>query len=523
MTGGYAFCMAKARELLTMKTLLFAGLAGVLTAAPASAIAAVDSAPSSGAPVDLSFASSNAIAAGTQGMKAPRAKMGGMKMRGHGMRGKMRSHGMKGMKRHHGGKMRGHRGHFRKGDRGFRKGHSGRRGFRGGNSAFFFGGFPTLGYSFPSYYYSQPTYRYTQPQPSYYPVPYPVPTPVAYPAPAPTTVVVKTVEQKGKGLTKPAHVIAAQQPQPAQYDYNIVTANERVVTTPASHAGTTYRGDWDGAYRSDGSYQGEWRGTYEDQAGRVYQGEYSGTFIGDGDVRPHDSSQMTKRPIYKRPSGCDIDPGFSPEACGVGYPPQHHQTYPGYDRREQEELAYLEQCKKSSGIGGAVVGGAIGALAGNRIAGRGNRLGGSLIGGGVGALAGAAIERSTDRCRKLLKKYGYDRDYADRRDYYYQQQHAPRPPAQTHHGYGYGYGWQGYYQQPAYYYQPQPQVTTVVVQSQPVTTTTTTTTIEEEYVYEKPKYVAKKRYKPAKRVWKPRPKPAPQLKGCQQANCYYDQ
>ena len=58
---------------------------------------------------------------------------------------------------------------------------------------------------------------------------------------------------------------------------------------------------------------------------------------------------------------------------------------------------------------------------------------------------------------------------------------------------------------PAYYYQQQaPQVTTVVIQSQPVTTTTTTTTIEEEYVYEKPRYVAKKRYKPPKRVWKPK-------------------
>ena len=43
--GGRAVCMAKFRELLTMKTLLIAGLAGVLAVAPGTAIAAADSAP----------------------------------------------------------------------------------------------------------------------------------------------------------------------------------------------------------------------------------------------------------------------------------------------------------------------------------------------------------------------------------------------------------------------------------------------------------------------------------------------
>lgn len=471
-----------------MKTLLFAGLAGVLGVAPGTAIAAVDSAPTSAVPMDFSFASPTAIAASSKGMKAPRAKMGGHKMRGQGMR-------MKGMKRHRGAKMRHRAGGKNYGQhRGYRKGHRGRRGF-GSNFGFFYGGgFPTLGYSQPSYYVQQPTYRYAQPQ--YYPVPYPVPTPVAYHAPAPTTIVVETIGHKGKGLTKPAARVAAQGHQPVTYDRRILTADNHVTAGPqtysggpVTHSGTTYRGDWDGAYREDGSYQGNWQGTYQDADGRVYEGEYAGTFIGEGGAVPAGANYAHGGPIARQYDDREYDRGYS---------------------REQEELAYLQQCRKSSGIGGAVVGGAIGALAGNRIAGRGNRLGGSLIGGGLGAIAGAAIEQGTDRCRKLIKKYGYDRDYADRRV------PVQRAPRQTHHGYGYGYGWQGYYQ-------PQPQVTTVVIQSQPVTTTTTTTTIEEEYVYEKPRYVAKKRYKPAKRVWRPRAKPAPVLKGCQQANCYYDQ
>lgn len=477
-----------------MKTLLTAGLAGILIAAPGTAIAAIESTPASSSLVDLSFASPTAIAASSEGMKAPRAKM-----RGHGMRGmnKMRGHRMKGMKRHHGSKMRHRAGGKNYGhNRGYRKGHRGRRGVRNNNFGFFYGGFPSLGYSQPAYYVQQPTYRYAQPQPSYYPVPYPVPTPVAYPAPAPTTVVVETVAPKGKGLTKPAARIAAQSHQQIPYDHRVVST-PTYPGGPVKQSGTTYRGDWDGSYREDGSYQGNWQGTYQDAEGRVYEGEYAGTFIGEGGTAPAGASYAHGGPEPRQYDDRDYDRRYS---------------------QEQEELAYLQQCRKSSGIGGAVVGGAIGALAGNRIAGRGNRLGGSLIGGGLGAIAGAAIDQGTDRCRKLLKKYGYDRDYADRRVPV--QRGYQRSPQQAHHGYGYGYGWQGYYQQPAYY---QPQTTTVVIQSQPVTTTTTTTTIEEEYVYEKPKYVAKKSYKPAKRVWKPRAKPAPVLKGCQQANCYYDQ
>ena len=158
------------------------------------------------------------------------------------------------------------------------------------------------------------------------------------------------------------------------------------------------------------------------------------------------------------------------------------------------------------------MGGAIGAFAGNRIAGKGDRLAGSLIGGGLGAVAGAAIEQGTDRCRHLLKKYGYEGQHAGRYPAPPPQHYRPAPP-QGHPTYP--SGWNGYYT-PGYYYPQQPMVTTIVVQSAPVTTTTTTTYVEEEVIYSKPTY--KKQWKAApKKAWKPAP-----LKGCHQARCMYD-
>lgn len=67
--------------------------------------------------------------------------------------------------------------------------------------------------------------------------------------------------------------------------------------------------------------------------------------------------------------------------------------------------------RREDGAGGAIVGGVVGAIAGNRIAGRGNRLGGTLIGAGVGALAGMAIDKAEDD-RRAPPPPGNDRyDY----------------------------------------------------------------------------------------------------------------
>lgn len=467
-----------------MKNLLFAGLAGVLTMAPGAALAAIESPANGDSPVDMSFASPTALATGIQGMKTTTTKMGG-----HGMRG-MRKMGTRKMKRMGGGhrmkrmgmgqrvKMGRHGAgkHVRRGrmgyGRGYRRPH---RGFRLPQTfiqpSYFIGNFGHYGLSRPSAGYGWSRY-YDD---------------------AVLTDRRGVVQDSRQNVNWDRYNqgyndgFAAGR---ATYDQSVFSGDDRVIASPAGYqgGGTTYQGNWNGAYQQDGSYEGDWQGTYRGEDGHTYEGQYSGKFIGEGAAAPTGANYTNAAPHW-------------------GGDSRSQTNYRG----QSDDMAYLERCKKSSGIGGAIVGGAIGALAGNRIAGQGNRLGGSLIGGGVGAIAGAAIDQGSDRCRKLIKKYekreSYGRAPAQR-----QYRQAPVQHRQ------YPNGWQGGY----YYQQQAPTVTTIVIQSQPVTTTTTTTTVEEEVYYTKA--ASKKRYKPAaKRVWKPRAKAAPvALKGCQQERCYYD-
>ncbi|WP_432767633.1 MAG: glycine zipper 2TM domain-containing protein [Sphingopyxis sp.] len=57
------------------------------------------------------------------------------------------------------------------------------------------------------------------------------------------------------------------------------------------------------------------------------------------------------------------------------------------------------RCKRDNGTTGLLIGGAVGGLAGNEIAGNGDKLLGTVIGAGAGALLGREIDRSKARCR----------------------------------------------------------------------------------------------------------------------------
>ena len=171
--------------------------------------------------------------------------------------------------------------------------------------------------------------------------------------------------------------------------------------------------------------------------------------------------------------------------------------------------------RRDDGVGGALIGGAIGAGVGALAGG----VGGALIGGGVGALAGQAIDRAEDR----YPGYGYDSGYAygdgysNGGSYAYAQGgggggggvvYAPqREVVQPYHREGCG----GYVQTgcgAGGWYVPPPTVTTITIpQAAPVTTTTTTTT---EYVTEyvddvrtSVSYVPTRRYRaPVRRSYK---------------------
>ena len=78
-----------------------------------------------------------------------------------------------------------------------------------------------------------------------------------------------------------------------------------------------------------------------------------------------------------------------------------------YDNREYDDRSP----RRDRGVGGAAIGAVAGGVAGNLIAGRGNRLGGTLIGAGVGGAAGYAIDKAEDRGRRAPPPLTYGAGY----------------------------------------------------------------------------------------------------------------
>jgi Ni/Co efflux regulator RcnB len=104
------------------------------------------------------------------------------------------------------------------------------------------------------------------------------------------------------------------------------------------------------------------------------------------------------------------------------------QSRSDWDRHDGRRGSSHDGDAALAGIGGA----AVGAVAGNLIAGAGSRLAGSLIGGGVGALAGLAIETATSKHRRSHNT-GHDRRGGYDNDYYRDRYHG------AHWGSSYGY------------------------------------------------------------------------------------
>jgi Nickel/cobalt transporter regulator/Glycine zipper 2TM domain len=209
----------------------------------------------------------------------------------------------------------------------------------------------------------------------------------------------------------------------------------------------------------------------------------------------------------------------------------YDDSYGGGDDRVTYDNRYYEEGRndrddrryrgrdRDGGLGGALVGGAVGAVAGNLIGGRGNRLAGSLIGGGVGALAGAAIDVNDRAGRGPNRMLRRDRDG----NYYpsgrggahwgagagYPNETVPYPypssgyPSHSYPGGSYPGGSRVIYGGGGY----GPTVTTVIVQPAPVTTTTTTTSTT-EYVTNTVYVTRRARvwHAPKKRVWRPAPR-----------------
>lgn len=91
----------------------------------------------------------------------------------------------------------------------------------------------------------------------------------------------------------------------------------------------------------------------------------------------------------------------------------HHHRYDEYDSRGRYRTPHEVHrgdrvwrgrdgryyCKRSNGTTGLLIGAGVGALAGNTIAGRGDKTLGTVIGGVAGGLLGRQVDRNNTRCR----------------------------------------------------------------------------------------------------------------------------
>lgn len=192
---------------------------------------------------------------------------------------------------------------------------------------------------------------------------------------------------------------------------------------------------------------------------------------------------MVSQPVVQPlPTSMPVPPAMPPHAmpaAPMAHPGSYHAPAPGYDPAAWERAKgdWLAECRRRVGgsnskTAGAVIGGLVGGVVGNRIAGKGDRTVGTIAGAAVGAVAGGAIGASADRNRARDYCEAYLEDSLA--GYYGQGGYGPG------YGYGYGYG----YPQAGYAMQPVMMMVPVMYQAAPPAKTRecVETTVVEEWV-----------------------------------------
>lgn len=136
-----------------------------------------------------------------------------------------------------------------------------------------------------------------------------------------------------------------------------------------------------GEHRHHGQVGGGWQGGY---TGGYYGGAAGPIYYPPMIGAPYPTVVMTQ-PVVDAPPPPPPPQGYYPNA------------YPQPDPRWAE---MTERCAKvygDKGVGGALLGGVIGGVAGNRIAGKGDRVLGTVAGAAVGAVAGNVIDKAEDK------------------------------------------------------------------------------------------------------------------------------
>jgi Ni/Co efflux regulator RcnB len=297
--------------------------------------------------------------------------------------------------------------------------------------------------------------------------------------------------------------------QQAYAQQGYAPAYQQPVYAPTMRADTTGYDAGNVSYNQGGSRAAD-PYIYENDEGDAYSND-TAEYEDDGyDAAP---APVRNAQGVGAPYGNGAAPSYSP-APNYGPAPQYNAAPnygPAYNQSAPQDayntpVGYekYERCLRGRGIKGGLLGTVIGGIAGNRIAGRGNRVPGSILGAAGGAIAGATIDKATSKCEKYLPREQYDPRMTGGYPQQAYPQQAPYPQAYPQAAYPAPYPTSGY---PQYYPQQQqaPVITTVTVT--PGTQTTTTTTTEEvvyETVYTKPVYHKKSTYRPKARRVKPR-------------------
>ena len=135
---------------------------------------------------------------------------------------------------------------------------------------------------------------------------------------------------------------------------------------------------------------------------------------------PVQSGFVTSQTAFQTDANTEFGRGRNHAHRGNGY--GRYDRYDRYDRddrydrydrrrdRDYGEPVYRDtrvwrdrdgqyRCRKEDGTTGLVIGGAVGGLIGNELAGRGDRTLGAILGTAGGAILGRTIDRSNSRCR----------------------------------------------------------------------------------------------------------------------------
>lgn len=126
-----------------------------------------------------------------------------------------------------------------------------------------------------------------------------------------------------------------------------------------------------------------------------------------------------------------IAAGALAAAAAVPVAASAQSYYGGYDPYR------VDGARRTNELGGAVIGGGLGAVAGAAIAGRGDKTTGAIIGGALGAIVGSQVAKGQNN-----KDFGYQQPY--RQSYGYPSYGYSQPRygySQPRYGYGQSYGY----------------------------------------------------------------------------------